>query len=101
MTSSIPYTKQIHDRRDLERLCEVSKSIYTYTVPRLYQAVTIRVGEAGKPVCSLEAVMRSLNTAPHPRMTFYVHFVREGTSKAMLRGGPRSVGLRKQDRFYT
>ncbi len=47
MTSSISYKTQIHDRRDLERLCEVSKDIYNYTVPVLYQAVTLRVGEEG------------------------------------------------------
>jgi len=42
----------VDDRRDLKRLCEVSKNIYTYTVPRLYQAVTIRAGEESHAVGS-------------------------------------------------
>ena len=36
---------QIHNARDLETLCEVSKHIYEYTFPRLYQAFAVRVEE--------------------------------------------------------
>ena len=55
---------------------------------------------SGKLVCSLDAVMRSLNTLTYPKTAFYVHFMREVFSKAMLRGAPRLIGFREQDRYY-
>jgi len=60
----VSHATQIHGTGDLKRLCEVSKHIYNYTVPRLYQAITLRVGEEWElKDFDVEPLLRTCSTA--------------------------------------
>lgn len=50
---------------------------------------------SGKLVCSLDAVIWSLNISIYPEIAFYVHYMREGISKAISRRGRRPVSERR------
>lgn len=40
----------------------------------------------GKPVCNSNAVITSLHIWIYPKLAFYVHGMREGMSKVIIRG---------------
>ncbi|KAL1861019.1 hypothetical protein Plec18170_001534 [Paecilomyces lecythidis] len=63
MLSSLPLelliaiVSEVTDRRDMKSLCEVSKLLYSVTVPFLYKSVTVRVDYWGLNVTAVDSLL--------------------------------------------